>query len=242
MTSGSHLLLGWVPLQQAHKQWTEKASWWLPLPPPNPREDGGRKTAKELFFLPRLSARADSRASRAGTSPIHQLCYFLVRSHLSRAEITSRQSRQHLSLHIPNISHHSSVHFFKNICGLSGPFTFPVDINTSRWKEGRGGRGNREETKYWLRETGSPRGTQFPRAFPGYRLARCCCACVDKCRLRRKVSWVWVPILPFQGHVTLGKLFDLSAPVFSHLWNADDNSIYTLDCHEDKINKHTPST
>ena len=178
MTSGSHLLLGWVPLQQAHKEWTEKASWWLPLPPPNPREDGGRKTAKEPFFLPRLSARADSRGSRAGTSPIYRLCYFLVRSHLGRAEITSRKRRQHLSLHIPNISHHSSVHFFKNICGLSGPFTFPVDINTSRWKEVRGGRGNRERDKVLVKRDGvterNPVSPCFPRISPG-KMMLCLC-------------------------------------------------------------------
>ena len=167
----SYLLLGWVPQQQAHKDWTEKASWWLPLPPPNPREDGGRKTAEEPFLLPRLSARAGTRGSRAGTSPIHWLCYFLVPSHLGGAEITSRQRKQPLGLHIPIISHHCSVHFFKNNCGLSDPFTFPMDINTSHWKEGRGGRGNRERDKVLVRRDRvterNPVSPSCPRISPG---------------------------------------------------------------------------
>ena len=65
-------------------------------------------------------------------------------------------------MHIPNIRHHSSVHVFKNIYGLSGPFTFPVDINTSSCKEGRGGRGNRETDEVLVKRDGVTERNSFP--------------------------------------------------------------------------------
>lgn len=44
---------------------------------------------------------------------------------------------------------------------------------------------------------------------------------------------VGVLVLPFKGCVTLGKSFDLSAPVLSHQGNVNNHSTYALDCRGD---------
>ena len=98
VTTSSHLLLGWVPQQQAMKSGQRKIPSGSPSPPPSPREDGGSKAVEEPFLLPRHRAREGARASRAGTSPIHCLCYFLVSAHFGRPEIISLQMKQHPGL------------------------------------------------------------------------------------------------------------------------------------------------